>query len=126
MLKIAPSLTMGNELDANAVSRDKNEVDKYKKDPLIHDKVSPNYSIVFIETGQWAIDNANKLHIPMLLMHGTGDQLTNYKGSQEFAKNAGKKVTLKLFEDGYHELHNDIVKSDVLDIMTTWLNKEIQ
>jgi len=126
LLKIAPSLTMGNELDVNAVSRDKNEVAKYKKDPLIHDKVSPNYSIVFIETGQWAIDNAEKLNIPMLLMHGTGDQLTHYKGSQEFAKNAGKKVTLELFEGGYHELHNDIIKNEVLDAMIQWLNKEIQ
>lgn len=126
LLKIAPSLTMGNELDVNAVSRDKNEVDKYKKDPLIHDKVSPNYSIVFIESGQWAIDNAKKLNIPMLLMHGTGDQLTNYKGSQEFAKNADNKITLELFDDGYHELHNDIIKNKVLDTMLSWLNKEIQ
>ncbi len=126
LLKIAPSLTMGNELDVNAVSRDKNEVDKYVKDPLIHDKVSPNYSIVFIETGEWAIENADTLNIPMLLMHGTGDQLTNYKGSQEFAKNAGKKVTLKLFDGGYHELHNDIIKNEVLGAMTNWLNKELE
>lgn len=126
LLTIAPSLTMGNELDVTAVSRDKNEVDKYQKDPLIHDKVSPNYSIVFIESGQWAIDNAKKLKIPMLLMHGTGDQLTNYKGSQEFAKKADKKITLELFDGGYHELHNDIIKNEVLDTMLSWLNKEIQ
>ncbi len=126
LLKIAPSLTMGNELDVNAVSRDKNEVDKYKKDPFIHDKVSPNYSIVFIESGQWAIDNAKKLNIPMLLMHGTGDQLTSYKASQEFAKNAGSKVTLKLFEEAYHELHNDIIKNEVLNDITNWLSKETE
>lgn len=125
LLKIAPSLTMGNELDIDAVSRDIQEVEKYKKDPLIHDKVSPNYSIVFIETGQWAIDHAGELKIPMLLMHGTGDQLTNYKASEEFAKNAGSKVELKLFDGAYHELHNDIIKNEVLDKMINWLNKEI-
>jgi alpha-beta hydrolase superfamily lysophospholipase len=126
LLKIAPSLTMDNELDVNAVSRDTEEVEKYKKDLLIHDKVSPNYSIVFIETGQWALDNASKLKIPMLLMHGTGDLLTSYKASKEFAKNAGSKVTLKLYDGAYHELHNDIIKNDVLDEMTSWLNKEIK
>jgi alpha-beta hydrolase superfamily lysophospholipase len=126
LLKIAPSLTMDNELDVNAVSRDTEEVEKYKKDLLIHDKVSPNYSIVFIETGQWALDNASKLKIPMLLMHGTGDELTNFKASKEFAKNAGSSVTLKLYDGAYHELHNDIIKNDVLDEMTSWLNKEIK
>jgi len=126
LLKIAPSLTMGNELDVTAISRDKNEVTKYINDPLVHDKVSPNYSILFIETGQWAIENANSLKTPLLLMHGTGDKLTNYNASQEFAKNAGSIVTLKLYEGAYHELHNDIVKNEVLDEMTTWLNKEIK
>ncbi len=125
LLKIAPSLTMGNELDVNAVSLDKNEVEKYKKDPLIHDKISPNYSIVFIETGEWAIENAEKLNIPMLLMHGTGDQLTSHKASQEFAKNAGNKVDLKLFEGAYHELHNELIKDKILNDVITWLNKEI-
>ncbi len=126
LLKIAPSLTMGNELDVSAISRDQKEVDKYINDPLVHDKVSPNYSIVFIETGKWAIENANQLNIPMLLMHGTGDQLTSYKASEEFAKNAGKKVTFKLFDGGYHELHNDIIKNEILKDMIDWLNKEVE
>jgi len=125
LVKIAPSLTMGNELDINAVSQDKNEVEKYKNDSLIHDRISPNYSIIFIETGIWAIENADKLKIPMLLMHGTGDQLTSYKASQKFAEKAGEKVELKLFEGAYHELHNDMVKGEVLDLMISWLNKEI-
>jgi len=34
--KIAPSITMGNELDANDISREKVEVDKYVNDPLLH------------------------------------------------------------------------------------------
>ena len=46
--KIAPSLTMGNELDANDISRDKTEVEKYKNDVLVHHKISPNFSITFI------------------------------------------------------------------------------
>ncbi len=125
LLKIAPSLTMSNELDVAGISRDKNEIEAYKKDPLIHDKVSPNYSIVFIESGKWAIKNANKLNLPMLLMHGTDDRLTSYKGSEEFEKNSGNKVDLQLFEGGYHELHNDIIKNEVLKQMLAWLNNQI-
>jgi len=123
LLKISPSLTMSNELDVEGISRDKAIIKDYIDDPLNHDKVSPNYSIVFIETGEWAINNANKLTIPMLLMHGTADRLTNYKASKEFAKNAGDIVDLKLFKDAYHELHNDLIKDEALEQMIKWIDK---
>lgn len=121
--KITPSLTMGNELDVEAISRDKNEVELYKKDPLVHDKVSPNYSLVFMETGEWAIQNANKISVPMLLMHGTGDKLTSWKASEEFSERANDNVELYLFKDAYHELHNELNKNEVVEKMITWTNK---
>ena len=125
LLKIVPSLTMSNELELDAISRDKEIVEAYKNDPLVYDKVSPNYSIVFIETGKWAIKNAHKLKIPMLLMHGTGDRLTSYKASEEFVKNTNEKAELQLFEGAYHELHNDIIKNEILRNMIVWINKEL-
>ncbi len=119
-----PSLTMGNELDIHAISRDKNEVLKYMNDPLIHAKISPNYSIKFIETGNWAIENADKLASPMLLLHGTEDSIISYKGTQEFAKNT-KNATLKLYEGGYHELHNDLCATEMLQDVVNWLNSQL-
>lgn len=122
--KIAPSLTMGNELDANDISRDKTEVEKYINDPLVHDKISSNFSLTFIETGQWAIENANKLKTLMLLLHGTGDKIIDYKGTQEFANNSDK-ATLKLYEGGYHELQNDLCKEEMLQDVVNWLNSQL-
>jgi len=122
--KIAPSITMSNDLDANHISRDKIEVEKYKNDALIHDKVSPNFSITFIETGQWAIENANKLKTSMLLLHGTKDKIIDYKATQEFAKNSDL-ATLKLYENSYHELHNDFCKEEFMDDIIDWLNSKI-
>ncbi len=118
--KIAPSMTMGNELDATAISRDKAEVQKYIDDPLVHGQISPNYSLTFMETGEWAIKNASKLTIPMLVLHGTGDRLISHKASEEFAHNSNN-VTLKLFEDGYHELHNDLCKEEFIHTIVHWI-----
>jgi len=122
--KIAPSITMGNELDANDISREKIEVDKYINDPLVHDKISPNFSLTFIETGKWAIENARKLQTPMLLLHGAGDKIIDYKGTQEFANNSDK-ATLKLYEGGYHELQNDLCKEEMLQDVVNWLNSQL-
>ena len=121
---IAPSLTMGNELDVNAISRDKEEVKKYMDDELIHAKISPNYSIKFIETGEWAIENASKLKSPMFLLHGTSDSIIVYKGTEEFAKKS-ENATLKLYKDGYHELHNDLCKEEMLQDIIDWLNSQL-
>lgn len=124
MQKIAPSITLGNELDANDISRVQDEVAKYISDPLIHDKISPNYSLSFIDSGKWAIENASKLKTPMLLVHGTGDKIIDYKGSVEFA-NKSDVAQVKIYEDGYHELHNDLCKDEVLQAITSWLNSQI-
>lgn len=121
--KIAPSITMGNELDANDISRDKIEVEKYINDPLVHDKISPNFSLTFIETGKWAIENAHKLKTPLFLLHGTGDKIIDYKGTQEFA-NTADTATLKLYEGGYHELQNDLCKEEMLQDVINWLSSQ--
>lgn len=123
--KIAPSVTLGNELDANHVSRDKEEVRKYIKDPLVHNKISPNYSITVLETGKWAIQNATKLNVPMFLAHGTDDKIIDYKGTESFAEKTNLG-SLKLYENGYHELHNDICREELLQDIVTWLNTQLQ
>ena len=125
MQKIAPSITLGNELDANDVSRDPVEVQKYVDDPLVHDKVSPNFSLSFIDAGEWAIDNASSLKTPMLLLHGTGDKIIDYKGTEAFANNSSK-ASLKLYEGGYHELQNDLCKEEMLQDVVNWLNSQLQ
>ncbi|WNW01480.1 lysophospholipase [Tenacibaculum sp. HL-MS23] len=124
MQKIAPSITLGNELDANDVSRDKTEVAKYINDPLVHDKISPNFSLSFIDSGEWAIENASTLKKPMLLLHGTGDKIIDYKGTEAFA-NATEKASLKLYKGGYHELQHDLCKEEMMQDIVNWLNNQL-
>lgn len=122
LLKIMPSLTMPSEIETKAISRDKDEVKLYEEDKLVHDKVSPMYSFPIMKNGVWAIKNANKLKISMLVLHGTGDRIIDYKASEEFCNNT-KKAELKLFKGGYHELHNDICKEEFMETIINWLEK---
>lgn len=124
MQKIAPSITLGNELDPNDISRDSNEVNKYINDPLVHDKISPNFSLTFIDSGEWAINNASLLKTPMLLLHGIDDKIIDYRGTEAFAENANN-TTLKLYENGYHELHNDLCKDEMLQNIVDWILQQV-
>ncbi len=124
LLKIAPSVALPSELEVAAISRDKNEVKIYEEDKLVHDKISPMYSFPIMESGKWAIKNVDKLKIPMLVLHGTGDRIIAYKASEEFCSKT-QKATLKLFDDGYHELHHDLCKEEFMETIITWLNKNL-
>ena len=124
MQKIAPSITLPSELDASGISRIQTEVDTYVNDTLIHDKISPNFSILFFDAADWAIENASKLNTPMYLLHGTGDKIIDYKGTETFANNS-KNATLKLYDEGYHELHNDLCKEELLQDVVNWLNSQL-
>ena len=118
---IWPSMTMANEIDAAHLSRIEEEVRAYSQDPLVHDRVSPAYSIEFITKGEWALKHAGELRLPMLLLHGTSDRLTDWKASQEFAEKAGSIVEFLSIEGGYHELHHDLEKDRVLEKVVSWI-----
>lgn len=122
MKGIFPALSLSSGLDSSAISRDTDVVKKYNEDPLVHDKVSAKMGIEMIETGQWAIDNANKLTIPTLVYHGTADRLTSHHGSELFAKKAGKLVTFISLEGLFHETHNEPEKKEVFKKIILWLN----
>ena len=124
MLKIWPSITLPSGLDPNGISRIKEEVEKYKSDPLVHDKVSPMYSFPIIDAGKWAIANASKLKVATLLIHGTGDPIIDYHGSQEFHDNSNN-TTLFLIDGGFHELHHDICKEEMLMTIQNWLQQQL-
>jgi alpha-beta hydrolase superfamily lysophospholipase len=122
MKDIFPALSLSSGLDSSAISRDVKEVKKYNEDPLVHDKVSAKMGIEMIGTGQWAIDNADKLTIPTLVFHGTADRLTSHHGSELFAEKAGEIVTFISFEGLYHETHNEPEKLEVFKEIILWLN----
>lgn len=122
LLKLLPSITLPSEVDAKTISRDPYEVERYKIDPLIHNKISPIYVFPVIEAGKWAINNAHKLNINTLVLHGTGDKLIDHNGSVAFCENT-KNTKLQLFENGFHELHHDLCKKEFIESVLNWLNK---
>ena len=124
LLKVWPSLTMRSGLDPSGISRVREEVEKYKADPLVHDKVSPMYSFPVMSAGAWAIAHAERLAVKTLLLHGMADPIIDSKGTEEFHQKSNK-TELKLFEGGYHELHHDECREEMLQIVQNWLKEQL-
>lgn len=122
MLSVMPSITLPSGLDPKGISRIPEEVEKYKNDTLVHDKVSPMFSFPIMDAGEWAITNASKLTVDTLLTHGTADQIIDHRATQEFHKNSNM-TTLKLYKGGFHELHYDLCSDEMLSAITSWLKE---
>lgn len=121
MYRLWPALTLPNELDVTAISRDQRVVDAYRNDPLVHDRLSVRLGVEMLAAGEWALDHARELRLPLLLMHGGDDRLTSPQASGEFAQKAGPVCTLKIWPGLYHEIHNEPTQDEVFAFLLAWL-----
>jgi acylglycerol lipase len=125
---LLPALIIPSGLDTATISRDKAVVNKYVNDPLVHDKTSLGLGRSALTAIDVCFANANEISQPLLIMHGKADKLTFASGSEDFARFAGernKDVTLKLWDNLYHEIHNEPEQAEVFKVMVEWLDKHL-
>ena len=122
---IWPSFSQKNGLDTKVLSHDPEVVYAYENDPLVHDHISARMFISIYQAGQWALEHASELPIPLLLMHGGDDKLSSVEASREFADKITKNCTLKIWDGLYHEIHNEPEKEEVFKFLIDWLDKEV-
>lgn len=115
------------KLDAGKISRIPQEVEKYLNDPLIYTGPIPartGYEV--LQVMRFIQQNAGRFSLPLLLIHGSDDALTNPKGSELlFGKAVSTDKTLKIFPGGFHELVNDLDREEVLTLVQGWLVERI-
>ena len=93
---IVPGLTIPSGLDAKGISRDKEVVQCYIDDPLVHGKISIRLFLAIHDNGLSVIKKAGKLAIPVLLMQGSDDMIVDPEATREFADGVSDDVTFKL------------------------------
>ncbi|CCG99077.1 Lysophospholipase [Fibrella aestuarina BUZ 2] len=126
MRYIYPSIQVPSKLDPTSVSRDPVVIAAYKADTLVHDKITPGWFFGAFEAQEYAISHADQINVPTLVMHGTDDRLAAHSGSVDFAIKGARNVTMKSWSGLYHELHNEPEQQDVLQLMTDWINDQLE
>lgn len=121
LIKLIPGLIQKSNFNVNDLSRDPEVVKRYVEDPLVHNKVSLKLGFSSIDAGLWALDNAGKLDVPVLLMHGDGDKITSHQATIEFYQKAKSFTWLKIWEGLTHELHNEPEKQVLFSFMLNWI-----
>ncbi|MCS1350005.1 alpha/beta hydrolase [Mechercharimyces sp. CAU 1602] len=114
------------------LSRDEEEVDKYIRDPLCGQIATSQFFRDLI-TGVKVLDRPQHLQripstLPIYLFSGAKDPVGEEgKGVHKVAKllkDAGvKEVEIRLYEDGRHEMLNELNKEEVYHDVLTWLER---
>ena len=117
---IWPSFTQPSDLNVNHLSRDPEVVKAYVNDPLVHDKMSAGLFTAILEAGDYALSETDRIKIPGLVYHGNKDQITDWHTSKSFASKL-EGVAFTELDGVYHEPHNDLDKSAVIQSLINWI-----
>jgi alpha-beta hydrolase superfamily lysophospholipase len=122
-----PTFPLQNGLDVNAISRDPEVVRAYTDDPMVSSKISARFGAEFMACIDRLQSTAGNIDVPLLMFHGSADQIIPVAGTQHFFEqlNCADK-TLKIYQDGFHEPHNDLQKQEVFQDIAQWLDAHLQ
>ena len=104
-------------------SRDPEVVRAMNEDPLIAGETQPTLTVAELVRADERLKREFPLiTLPVLILHGTADKVTNPKGSQLFFDTAGSAdKTLKLYDGHVHDLLNDVGREQVLQDILDWI-----
>jgi acylglycerol lipase len=122
--RLFPNLPL-NQLKAETVSRDPAVVEAYDKDPLVYrGKMRAGMIRAFIDALNRIKAGMDSITAPLLLLHGTADELANPDGSQQLYERArSTDKTLRLYDGLAHEVLNEPEKEQIIGELLSWLDE---
>ena len=93
--EVLPSFCVYNPISIATLTRDKDELNKYKSSPLVHSYISLSLAGDFANFEPYFSNKANfdKIKSPLLVMHGSADRMTSPEASKKFVENQKVYIT---------------------------------
>lgn len=104
---------------------DKKVIEDFKKDPLVHSGCfSIHYGYANYLAAAQNLRLCEKLTLPILIVQGTGDTITDPSGPKEFIdRSISADKTLKLYPDLYHDILHEPSSGQVTGDILDWMNR---
>jgi alpha-beta hydrolase superfamily lysophospholipase len=121
--RLAPNLAVSNGVDVNFLSHDPEVVQAYRRDPLVHDRISGRLARFLAEEAVDVRANAARWKVPTLLLYAGDDRIVDPQGSRAFAAAApANLVNSRCFDGLYHEIFNERDAEPVYEALKEWLD----
>lgn len=123
----------GYKTEADYLSTDEKEVEKFLNDELCNHTVTYNFAIEFaggsLECNKEKTYRNTPNSLPILLISGLQDPVGGHKCdevlqlAEAFKNHGSKNVEVKLYEGARHELLNEKNKREVMEDILYWVNE---
>ena len=126
--RMTPNIAVSNGLKVEYISHDKQIVENYKNDDLVHNKITPRLANFILDSGQETLKRAVNFHIPTLLLVAGDDRLVDASGAKQlFAKLPKASATMHIYKNLYHEVFNEpeVERAKVFADLKNWLSQQI-
>jgi alpha-beta hydrolase superfamily lysophospholipase len=112
-------------LGTRFMSRDPRVIADFKNDPLVyHDKFPVRTGAEILRVVKSIRRRMEAVEVPLLIMHGTRDVVTDPNGSRELhARASSTDKTLILYPGLYHEIFNEPEREQVVNDLIEWIEK---
>ena len=116
------------QLDAAGVSRDPAVVADYVSDPLVnHNKMTARMVAELFAAMRQIQNEAPKISVPLLLLHGGKDVMTAPEGSRFLFENiSSEDKSLKIYPELFHEIFNEPEREAVFADVLDWCERHIE
>ncbi|HEO72696.1 MAG TPA: alpha/beta hydrolase [Candidatus Hydrogenedentes bacterium] len=123
---IAPWLPVG-AVDNAGLSRDPAIVEAANNDALaFHGRTVARTGSQFYKAITAAHAGASRITLPAYLTHGSADSIVPKEGTRRLHDALGSAdKTLVVYEEGYHELWNDLEKEKVIEATIDWMHAHV-
>lgn len=120
--RVAPSITLFNEIRYGDLSRDQEILKTYPSDPLRHDKISPGVYLGMMKNMDLVNKRASEISLPTLIQAAGNEKIVSLDAIKEFySKISAQNKKLLVYENSMHEILNDLDRDQVLSDMDLFL-----
>lgn len=122
MSRFLPSLTLSNGLDPIDLATSPDVAKAYMEDPLTHDRISFRTATIMLEAARRLDEFSGAFPVPVLLLHGEADRITDCEGSRQLAKRCAN-VEVNTWKNLHHELFNETPAPIIVNSIVEWMNR---
>ncbi len=123
--KILPELTLFNEIKHSDLTHDRNVIKEFEIDTLRHDRVSPGLYNELLAALNYVPSRASKIKLPALIQQAGTDLIVSRPRTEEFFAHLGSSdKTLKIYDEFFHEIYNEVHRERPFSDLQEWLNQK--
>ncbi len=122
-----PALPMSTGLPPEYLSHDAQVVEAYRRDHLVHDRITPRAYGEILREIDVAFSEARLIRTPLLMLVPSEDRLARPDAMQRFAASLDdpSRIQMETYPGLYHEVLNETTRSRVVVDVLGWTERRI-